>query len=284
MVRDRDECSPVSGDEPPPDKCLEPLVAQISVSVRSGRGDMKISIVLLFLLTTVLAAALAPPGCAGQGPDNSENDVLTPQVGHSLFGTLERTDSKEVVFATDSVAVVTLPWDKVKEIRTHRKLTIQSTKPVLQTSPAKSADLENMKIAQADGILTVSSLDRGLTIPKTDLVSISSAAMSPCAQIAWTISIAPKASLAAGTQTQQTLGAQITIRREQEQEMKDWHHELTTLILDANNSLTEQVGTPSIRTHEYDGKLTHSVYLADGFYAIVSAEGYHNSSLNLYLE
>lgn len=99
----------------------------------------------------------------------------------------------------------------------------------------------------------------------------------------WRISIQPKASLSTGDQTQQTLGAQIVVRRSQHEDVFGWSHQSTTLTLDANNQLTEQSGSASVRTHEYDGDLEHFIYFQKRWYFNGVASGYHNSALNLYL-
>jgi hypothetical protein len=235
------------------------------------------------LVTTVLLVGFTARGADDQDSDIKGVDVLVPQAGHQLFGTFKRATDKEIVFTLDSGTAVTFSWDQVKELQIRHRTTLLAKKPLAPTSPSKSSELDSLTIQQDQGNLIILSTNPNLSIPKVNLISISSTSPSP-PSVAWTISITPKASLTSGTQTQQTWGAQVLVRREQYQSRTDWHHQMTTLILDGNNSLTEQTGTPSIRTHEYDGMFNHAVYLWHGLYTNGVAEGYHNSSLNLYLE
>lgn len=243
---------------------------------------MRQSNVYWVLMAFVLLVSAPPRGAADQPSDNMGNDVLIPQKGHALFGTLQGATDKTVIFTMDCGATTRLSWDKIKEIQIHHKTIVKTENRRASAIPAKSMNLDSLTIQQAQGILTMLSPGQNLTLPETSLVSIS--LPTKPLPVAWTILMTPKASLISGTQTQQTFGAQISVRRQQDPGRTDWHHQITTLILNANNSLTEQAGTASIRTHEYDGELSHAVYLWDGLYTNVQAEGYANNSLNVYLE
>jgi hypothetical protein len=238
------------------------------------------------LLLTIVASAPVQ-ATENQKPDTNGSDVLTPQKGHPLFGAFHDATNQEVVFETDSGPTVTFKWTDVKELEINHRTTIRAKKPLTSSSALKSVDLDTVTIQPNQGNLAISSPERNFSVPQADLDSVSSptagAAMT-AGSVLWTGSATGKGSLVSGTQTQQTVGAQIYVRRNQNPNATDWQHQATTLILEANNSLTEQVGTASIRTHTYDGSLTHQVYLWRSLYMDGLAEGYHNSSLNLYLQ
>jgi hypothetical protein len=240
---------------------------------------------LLLLMSVIVSLPLH--AAQDQNTDTHETDVLVPEKGHPLFGTLRTATDHDVIFATDAGPTVVLKWADVKELRIKHKTTIQATKPFKSGSSLKSLDMSAAIIQQTQGTLTITSPESTFTVPQNRLDSISTPSSDTgvaTPATLWTGSATGKASLVSGTQTQQTLGAQIYIRRSQNTQDTDWHHQVTTAILEANNSLTEQVGTASIRTHVYDGSFTHQVYVWRGLYFDCLAEGYHNSSLNLYLQ
>src|SRR5882762_5198593 len=212
-----------------------------------------LSCCLLLLLTIVLSA----PTQASEDPKpvTSESDVLVPQKGHPFFGTLHSATNQEVVFETDSGPTVTFKWADVKELEIKHKTTIRAKKPLSSSSALKSVDLDTATIQPNQGNLAIVGPERKFSVPQTDLDSISSPTAETAAttgSVLWTGTATGKASLVSGTQTQQTIGAQIYLRRNQNPNATDWQHQATTLILEANNSLTEQVGSASIRTHTYD--------------------------------
>lgn len=240
----------------------------------------------LLLLVTIVPSGRTQ-AAEDQNTETSGNDELVPKHGHPFFGKLHDATNQEVVFETDSGPTVILKWADVKELEIKHKTTIRAKKSLTPSSGLKSVDLNTFTIQPDQGNLAIISPERKFIVSQADLDSISSPTAdtkTTSNSALWTGSATGKASLVSGTQTQQTLGAQIYVRRNQNANATDWQHQVTTLILEANNSLTEQVGTASIRTHTYDGSLTHQIYLWKGLYMEAVAEGYHNSSLNLYLQ
>jgi len=237
------------------------------------------------LLLVILPSALPPPR-AGREDAVDDADVLTPEKGHALFGTFRAATNQQVTFETDAGPTVTLKWSEVKELDVKHKATVIGKKPLGSTGSPKSLNLEAATIKAEQGSLLINGDGNTITVAQSDIVSISPKAAEGTAKrsAVWRGSVTGKGSLTEGTQSQQTLGAQVYIRRTQNAEAADWQHQVTTLILEANNSLLSQVGTPSIRIDSYDGTFNHQVYLWKSFYADVMAAGYHNSSLNLYLE
>jgi Protein of unknown function, DUF481 len=237
---------------------------------------------LLLLMTIV--GAMPSQAAEGQKPESSASDVLIPQNGHALYGTFRSATSQEVIFLLDAGQTLTLKWADVKELQVHRHATIRSKAALAGTKAGGFLELDAFTIQQSQETLTITSDAKTFALSLVDLNSLSTEKppMPPAFLLAGTVS--GTGGLVSGTQTQQSLGAQIYLGGFWHPSATDWHRQVTTLNLEANNILTEQVGSPSIRTHTYDGALTHQVYVWHGLYIDGVAEAYHNSSLNLYLQ
>jgi len=238
------------------------------------------------MLVTLLISC--PSRCAQDVTSaTTAGDILIPQKGHPFIGNLSAATNQQVTFVTDAGPTVSLKWPDVKELDINHKTTITGTKPLSSPSGPTSVALESARIEFGPDGFLITSPDRRLNLPQADLVSVSYSTAeneTKNPSTLWNGSATGKGSLTAGTQSQQTLGAQIYLRRTHDAAVADWHHQVSTLILEANNSLTSQVGTPSIRLDTYDGSFKHQIYFWRDLYADVMAEGYHNSSLNLYLQ
>ena len=241
-----------------------------------------------FLIVVVVISNSALKGAQSGSSTNQGSDVLVPKIGHSLFGIFKSATKVDVIITLDSGPQLTVPWNEITELQVNHRVALESTTALAAMGGSKSFDMEKVSIRPDQENLNIVGNVGSLVLPKASLISVSTSISSDSAdgtkKPTWTISITPKASLATGTQTQQTWGGQLNTRREQEHAAPNWHHQMTNLTLDANNVLTEQVGSPSIRTHEYDGLLSHAVYLTKRLYVHALGDGYHNSSLNLYLE
>jgi len=234
------------------------------------------------LLIKILYGSAAIAGwAAGQTPVLPVGeDQLVPVSGHPLFGSLSGASDGTVTFEVDAGASISLPWAKVKSI--HRKGPIY-----LETSqvPAALPLIFGEATLESDGS-TVMIIGGGETrsLKISAITSLTTTPPKLPPTVTWTGSISPKFSLAMGTQSVQTIGGAMFIRRAQNTKETDWKHQETSLSIEGTNSLTEQAGSPSVRIHEYDGEFAHSIYLFDGLYAAIRAEDYHNTALNLYLQ
>ncbi|HUK48104.1 MAG TPA: DUF481 domain-containing protein [Terriglobales bacterium] len=140
-----------------------------------------------------------------------------------------------------------------------------------------SSNEDVIQLAADTGTQIINWRDVAVLMPVTQDVPPHPPDAEPASAPQWVISIQPKASLTEGTQSQQTLGGQLALRRSTEVQS-------LTAGFDANNSLTTQKGTSSIRTHEYDGDIADELFVTDRSYLHGIGDGYHNSSLHLYLE
>jgi hypothetical protein len=240
----------------------------------------------LLILLPALASAKTPP------------DTLTTRNGSTIQGTFKAATSEHVVLDIDSDSDldVTIPWKSIQQITLGQTIHVQGLH--LTGADWLPFEPQTTLTPNSDRMLTITSGQRTKTesLSKIELITVRANTVNfaaagsraigciPAERPIWYASVTPKFSLAEGTQSVQTISGSAAVRRSQNVSCETWHHQATTLTLDANNSLAEQVGSPSIRTHEYDGALSHQVYLADGLYAEAYAEGFHNSSFNLYLQ
>jgi hypothetical protein len=164
----------------------------------------------------------------------------------------------------------------VKSLEGHESLFALSNKGATQETPAALTITPTV----TNKVLTLS----GLGIPPEEIAEIVPATQRQAAlKPSWAVSASPSFSLAYGDQVVQTWGAQIVASRTQNPYESGWRHQQTSLTRDANNTLTEQPGS-STRIHEYDGEVTHLIYLSQGWYSALFGDGYHNSSQNVYLQ
>jgi hypothetical protein len=99
----------------------------------------------------------------------------------------------------------------------------------------------------------------------------------------WFVRVSPKASLAVGAQRKQQVGGTLNFAYDRNPDGTTGVHQRLKWDINLDNTLTEKPGS-SVRTHEYDADLSHLTYFSRHLYALEVAEGFHNSSLNLYLQ
>jgi hypothetical protein len=240
----------------------------------------------LLILLPALASAQTQP------------DTLTTRDGSTIQGSFRAATSEHVVLEIDSDSGldVTIPWKSIQRIKLGQRIHVQGLH--LTGADWLPFEPQTTLTPSSNRLLTITSGQRTKTesLSKIELITVQANTVNlaaagsratgclPAEKPIWYASVTPKFSLAEGTQSVQTISGSAAVRRSQNVSCETWQHQATTLTLDANNSLTEQVGSSSIRTHEYDGSLSHQVYLAGGLYAEGLAEGFHNSSFNLYLQ
>jgi hypothetical protein len=104
------------------------------------------------------------------------------------------------------------------------------------------------------------------------------------APVNWGIKLTPKGTFNVGSQSKQEVGGAFNssyfINPSHD---PAFGSQRLSLDFNADNTLIEKPGS-SVRTHEYDGQFNYLYYLKKNIYIVGLAEGYHNSSLNLYLQ
>jgi hypothetical protein len=193
----------------------------------------------------------------------ADTDTLIATSGQ-VTGIFKSANSKEVIMTIAPGRDLTIPWGSVQELTFGQKVliegpgfgggkgivlnpgdTITASDGSLQLPPPAN---ETKKLSEVRTIGPVSQA----AVSATRTASDSCTSGGARSKATWYSSIGPKFSLTEGTQSVQTIGGSLAARRAQNISCTGWQHQETTLTIDANNTLTEQVGTPSIRSHEYD--------------------------------
>src|SRR5579872_885653 len=244
--------------------------------------------VICLILTLVVAASL----CAADDQTLAETppDQIVPKTGELISGTLQSADGAGITFALDSGATTTISWDKVQDVVLHHKIKVTSKLRVTNGCNVQVFQSPRIHIKDKTLVLTMAGSDSGETVMLATLDSMSNAdkvqrnTTEKTTKVIWTGSISPKASLSTGTQGQQMWGAIVDPSLILNPQASNWRHQQYTLTLQANDTLATQVGSPSIRTHQFDGEFNPQIYLSKRVFADIVAFGYHNSVLNLYLQ
>ncbi len=120
----------------------------LPLCVRRHRSIVSFSVLLCALLGAGVAAAQAPAAPALPPPPK---DILVFTNGDQLSGTLTRSVGGSIVFASDMAGEITVPLDKVKELRT------QGSYAVMKAGETPKAALKSTlgKVDVSDSNLTV---------------------------------------------------------------------------------------------------------------------------------
>ena len=104
------------------------------------------------VLCLISGIFLHPKAAEGQTPAKPEPDVLIFTNGDQLTGTLERGMGDSLIFKSDLVGEITVPMDKVKELRSSGKFAMmKKTDKVTRTSNPPGT------ISYADNVVSVTS-------------------------------------------------------------------------------------------------------------------------------
>lgn len=211
-------------------------------------------------------------------------------------GTFKSANGKAVVVEIATGREVTVPWTAIQKIVFGQKvliegpgfgkgtgLLVEAGATIAVTGQSLQLPPPGNELAPLSEIRSIAPVG-GVPTPAASRPTDSCVSGSERGGATWYSAVAPKFTLTEGTQSAQAIGGSAVARRAQNISCSNWHHQETTLTIDANNTLTEQVGTPSIRAHEYDASISQQIYLTTRLYTEIVGEGFHNSSFNLYLE
>ena len=209
-------------------------------------------------------------------------DQIVPKSGALISGTFQSADGAGITFALGSGATTVISWDDVHDVVLHHN--VKLTSKLTLKNGRKAQVLERPRLQINDRTLIVSGVgphsDQMLTLASLESMSNTDQAQkNPAVKtttVIWTGSISPKTSLTTGTQGQQMWGGTIDPSVILNPQASGWHHQQYTLTLQANDTLATQVGSPSIRTQQFDGEFNPQIYLSRRIFADIVAFGYHN--------
>ena len=120
---------------------------QLSLPPRS-RGSLRLA--RLLIASSLLAAALPRPATAQEKPPAPPPDTIIFKNGDQLTGTFERSVGDKILFKNDAIGEVSIPLDKVKELRSSSNFVIikKDEKITREPKPAGTIALEDSTITE----------------------------------------------------------------------------------------------------------------------------------------
>jgi hypothetical protein len=176
---------------------------------------------------------------------------------------------KGITFANEKE----IPWEQIVSVTIKCAIVIKAKNRPVMVLPAPVGITVSGTGPGASLVIT------GVPAPiqLTDLLTIEP-------KMPWMLQVSPKATLTSSTQTQRTYGGNLIFEVTRSPDGAAFQHQVTLLNLDANSSFTAKPGASPVHMHRYDGQFSERLYLLRRLYVAANAEGYHNSSLNLYLQ
>lgn len=220
---------------------------------------LKISILAAVVLCVGVKAALA--------------DSLSVNTAQPPKGAFVTATALGVTFTNNT----DVPWAQIASVAIDHAVIVSTKSMILPGGTDVATIAGPVTILASGGSLKISNGTTTLTVPLAELRAIEPD--SP-----WIFQISPKATLTSSTQTQRTIGGNLIFQLTQHPEGPALQYRVTYLNLDANSSFSAKPGASPIHTHRYDGQFNERLYLRRHLYLAPSAEAYHNSSLNLYLQ
>ena len=200
-------------------------------------------------------------------------DLLTQAGLPPLAGSFASAGRGGVTFTSGSQ----VPWSQVVRLEIVHAAVLETLHPVSPGTARITTLAGPVTITVSAGNLSIVSATGSLTLPLAELAII--LPDSP-----WLLQATPKAAFTSSTQTQRTFGGNLIFQISEHPDGAALQHRVTFLNLDANSTFAAKPGASPVRTNRYDGQFAERFYLAPHLYIAADAEGYHNSSLNLYLQ
>jgi hypothetical protein len=221
----------------------------------------------------------------------SDTDVLVFANGDRLSGTFERSDGDKISFKADMAGEITVPWNKVKELRTNREFAVipQGVSVKRGESPAK---IPQGNLHASDQRLEL--LNAGLaeqTIPAADTSYVIDKKTFDQALFSneglfygWSGSVTLGSSLLEATQKSNSLSAAATLLRVTPKEHWLDRRDRTSLNFSFDYGVLSQPNTPDLKTDIYHLDTERDEYFTSRLFAFGIAAFDHNFSQGLDLQ
>jgi hypothetical protein len=251
------------------------------------------------LLLSLVSGALLQPGfiARAQGTPKPAPDVIVFTNGDQLTGTLERADGDSFVFKSDIVGEVTVPADKIKELRSSGKFVVlRNNEKITRTSKHPGT------ITYADNAVTVGDEAAGAqeVVPVKDLAHLidsvtfdKEVVQNPGPFSGWNGSLTGGITLVESTQTGQTYTAAVNlIRLVPSVSFLPPRTRSTINLLETYGKIDQPVipqtnpPTPDTvaKTNIFHADAEHDRYFTSRVYALVGASFDHNYAQGLNLQ
>jgi len=226
----------------------------------------------------------------GQSAPQSPPDTLLLTSGEKLLGHFVRSAGANVVFKSDALGEVTIPWSKVKDLQASAHYVIIG-KDVKLTPRTNTESLPKGAVTEADQILAVEpgSGAAAEKIPVGDTAYVVDESTfreevfhNPRLYQSWNGTVTAGASFVQATQQARSLTGGIALIRTVP--LEDWIDPRNRTILDftASEGVVTQPGTPKIRTAIYHADAERDEYFRGrDLYTFLQTSFDHNYSQGL---
>lgn len=250
----------------------------------------------LIVLSTVLCLPMLPAITTAQAPAAPPPDVVVFTNGDQLTGTVLRGVGDSIVFKSDMAGEITIPLDKIKELRSQSKFAVlRKGAPITRKATVPAGTL-----AVGDNAVTLSTpTSAPLTVPDKDVAFIIDSATynkevgHHSFKDGWNGSITGGATVVSSTQNGSTLTAGIALVRTIP--TVPWLPRRDRTIFDlveTYGKLTQpvipQTIPPSpdttVKTSIFHSDIEQDKYLSARFYVLALASFDHNFSQGLNLQ
>lgn len=230
-------------------------------------------------------------GQASKTPAKPGPDVLIFVDGEKLIGHLEHATNASVVFKSDMAGEITVPWNKVQELRSPQQFAVIPKNVKLRRAEETSKVPQGALTASAQSLqVTASPGAAPQTIPVGDVAAL---VPQPEFQKAfhrvgftqgWTGGATAGLSLTEATQKDQTVTAAVNLVRAVPSE--NWLDLSSRTIFDYNEAYSKltQPGSPAVKTSLFHVDLEQDRYLSPRVFVFGQAMFDHSVSQGLDLQ
>lgn len=269
-------------------------MADRPTSQASSRRNATMATVVLFMLPALFTSR----GAAAQATTNSDADVITFVNGDRLTGKVIKERGGVLIFLSDMTgdAPISLPWSKIKELRTSGKFAVIGKDQKLKVGrpapqvPVGTVNYSNDEISvgmPGGEIKNIPAKDAAFVVADSEFEK--AIGHEPSLRHGWIGSGTIGASLLEATQTSRTFTGALGLVRLSPG--VDWLAPRNKTIFDATasyGSLTQPaVGTTpasSSKTNILHGDIERDWYLSQRFFVLVDASADHNIGSGLKLQ
>lgn len=209
--------------------------------------------------------------------------------GEKVIGKFVRAMNGNVVFRSESLGELTVPWAKIKELKAADQYAVIGKGHDLTKAQADQVPTGRVRVAEQKIELTAKSGEK-TTIPVAesgqvvDESTFGKAMRKPGFFALWNGTATGGASLVQATQATRTFNGGISLVRSLPGESFLERRSRTIVNLSGAFGTTRQPGTPSVKTEIYHGDLEQDRYFSARFYAFGQAAFDHNYSQGLDLQ
>lgn len=238
----------------------------------------------------LLAASLLHTTPAHAADSAAKSDLLVFANGDHLTGTLDHVAGGEVTFKSDNAGTVTVPWAKLKELRSDRQFAVIKAGTEVQRKQANQKIPIGTVNVEGDA-LTLSTSHGSVEIPVKGIAFIvdeptfdKNVRNGQGLLQGITGSISAGLSTVSSTQNSVSINSAVALSRAVPRVTWMPARRRTLLDFSSNYGRVSQPNTPTVKTSILHGGLEEDEYLSPRFYLLQRAMYDHNFSQGLDLQ